>query len=96
MMSYLKACRSRSETYTVAINGSRHKTELCHAYIAWRQNGQKGRFHCPYGVKCLFAHGPHELHHYRNAHEMQADGNCNDPDIYCCLPCFDQVSTGDW
>lgn len=63
-----------------------YKTELCRNYIKWKNDGWLGDFQCPYGLRCNFAHGEHEL----------TGKAVKNPDTYLCLPCFDYVATGAW
>ena len=63
------------------------KTELC----AFFSKGKK----CPFGSKCNYAHGDHELK-YTTLMEMDKAGLVVDIDSYRAYPCFSWVCTGAW
>ena len=61
------------------------KTELCLFF----SRGEK----CPFGKKCNYAHGEHELK-YTTLEEMQKANLISDVESYRSYPCFDFVATG--
>ena len=63
------------------------KTELC----AFFSKGKK----CPFGSKCNYAHGDHQLK-YTKLMEMDEAGLVLDVDSYRAYPCFSWVCTGAW
>ena len=63
------------------------KTELCLHYA-------RGKV-CPYGVRCNYAHGEHELK-YTKLFELQRAGLVEDISTYRCHPCASWVATGAW
>ena len=63
------------------------KTELCLFFSRGKP--------CPFGRKCNYAHGEHELK-YTTLMEMDKAGLVSDVDSYRAFPCFSWVSTGGW
>jgi hypothetical protein len=63
------------------------KTELCLFFSRGKP--------CPFGRKCNYAHGEHELK-YTTLMEMDKAGLVSDVDAYRAFPCLSWVSTGGW
>ena len=61
------------------------KTELCKNFV--------DGIYCPFGSRCKFAHGYHELKQ-RSLMDLKRQGLVDDIDSYRTRPCFTWISTG--
>ena len=66
---------------------SKVKTELCLHYARGKE--------CPFGSRCNYAHGEHELK-YTKLFELKDAGLVEDVSIYRTHPCASWVATGAW
>ena len=66
---------------------ARVKTELCNTFMS-------GKI-CPFGTRCNYAHGEHELK-YTTLFELRDAGLIDNIAGYRTHPCFSWVSTGAW